>query len=91
MFDVALEDAATTDKADRAARRTKGGRGGADSGPGRKRQRKDEKFGFGGKKRFKKSNDARSSGEATGYSVRKMKGGAKGGQRPGKSRRAKMG
>ena len=99
MFDVALEDAATTDKADRAARRAKGAKGGrdgarrgGDEGPNRKRQKKDEKFGFGGKKRFAKSNDARSTAESGGYSVNKMKGkgGGKGGAfRPGKSKRAK--
>lgn len=81
MFDVALEDAAVTDKKDREARKTKGGPN--------KRTKKDEKFGFGGKKRFAKSNDARSSGEAKGYSVKSMKGGAKH-QRPGKSRRTKF-
>lgn len=88
MFDVALEDAATTDKADRTARRA----GGAAGASGRKRQKKDEKFGFGGKKRFAKSNDAKSAAEDKGYSVRKMKGktgGKPGGktQRPGKSKR----
>jgi rRNA-processing protein EBP2 len=86
MFEVALEDAADTSKADRAARKG----GGAGAGPNRKRQKKDEKFGFGGKKRFAKSNDARSSGDMKGYSVKKMKG-KTGKQRPGKSRRAKMG
>ncbi|KAK3700789.1 rRNA-processing protein EBP2 [Vermiconidia calcicola] len=86
MFDVALEDAATTEKADRASKRERGAAGGP---PNRKRQKKDEKFGFGGKKRFAKSNDAKSAGDGKGYSVKKMKG--KGGkqQRPGKSKRAK--
>jgi rRNA-processing protein EBP2 len=85
MFDVALEDAAETEKADRAARKAQGG-----AGPNRKRQKKDEKFGFGGKKRFSKSNDAKSADDTRGYSVRKMK--AKGTkQRPGKNRRARMG
>lgn len=92
MFDVALEDAAVTDKKDRDERRTKGGPN--------KRTKKDEKFGFGGKKRFAKSNDARSSSDAKGYSVKKMKGDRPGGkpggkpggakQRPGKSRRSKF-
>ncbi|TKA67702.1 hypothetical protein B0A55_09189 [Friedmanniomyces simplex] len=88
-------DKIVTDKADRAARRAKGakggregGRRGGDDGANRKRQKKDEKFGFGGKKRFAKSNDARSTGEGDGYSVKKMKGG-KGAMRPGKSKRAK--
>ena len=84
MFDVALDDAAETQKGDRASKRARG----AADGPNRKRQRKDEKFGFGGKKRFAKSNDAKSASDARGYSVSKMKGkGAA--QRPGKSRRAK--
>nr|POE73253.1 rrna-processing protein ebp2 [Quercus suber] len=91
MFDVALEDAAVTDKKDRAAR--KAGKGGPN-----KRAKKDEKFGFGGKKRFAKSNDARSTSDTKGYSVKKMKGDRPGGgkpgggakQRPGKSRRTKF-
>ena len=86
MFDVALEDAAVTDKADRAARRSKS----ASAGPNRKRHKKDEKFGFGGKKRFAKSNDARSSSDMTGYSVKRMKGKTGKPQRPGKSKRARM-
>lgn len=85
MFDVALEDAAETNKADRATRRGKGDT----AGPNRKRQKKDEKFGFGGKTRFAKSNDAKSAGDTRGYSIKRMKGNA-GKQRPGKSRRAKM-
>jgi rRNA-processing protein EBP2 len=51
-----------------------------------KRQKKDAKYGFGGKKRFAKSGDAMSSGDLRGFSSKKMKTGAK--QRPGKSRRA---
>jgi rRNA-processing protein EBP2 len=60
-----------------------------------KRQRKDSKYGFGGKKRHSKSGDAVSSGDMTSFSSRKMKGkGGPGGggggaktQRPGKGRR----
>jgi rRNA-processing protein EBP2 len=85
MFDVALEDAAQTAKSDRASRKA----GGAGAGTNWKRQKKDEKFGFGGKKRFAKSNDARSSGDMKGYSVKRMKG-KTGKQRPGKSKRARM-
>ena len=85
MFDIALEDAAETEKGDRAARRAKGGAAGSRM----KRQKKDEKFGFGGKKRFAKSNDARSAGDTSGYSVKRMKG-KTGKPRPGKSKRAKM-
>nr|OQO30250.1 hypothetical protein B0A51_01798 [Rachicladosporium sp. CCFEE 5018] len=96
MFDVALEDAATTAKKDKEDRRASGGRSegrGDREGP-RKRAKKDEKFGFGGKKRFAKSNDARSSGDVSGFSAKRMKGkpGGKpaGKARPGKARRAKM-
>lgn len=103
LFDVELEDAAVTEKKDREARRAgaSGGRGGrGDAGPN-KRRKKDEKYGYGGKKRFGKSGDAESSADMRGFSVKKMKGGAfasggggggrggKGGQRPGKDRRAK--
>ncbi|GAM88934.1 hypothetical protein ANO11243_069680 [Dothideomycetidae sp. 11243] len=85
MFDVALEDAAVTARKDKDARR-----GGADGQANPKRQKKDQKYGFGGKKRFAKSNDASSSADMRGFSVKKMKGKGKP-QRPGKSRRAKMG
>ena len=54
-----------------------------------KRQKKDDKHGFGGKKRFSKSTNAASTADLSGFSVKKMKGK----QRPkrlGKSRRAKM-
>ncbi|SLM38306.1 Eukaryotic rRNA processing [Lasallia pustulata] len=86
LFDVALEDASKSDKPGRSDRR---GTGGRTQG---KRQKRDEKFGFGGKKRFSKSGDAVSSGDLRGFSSKKMKGQrAKGGpQRLGKSRRAKQ-
>lgn len=63
------------------------GRGG---GPASKRHKKDAKFGFGGKKRHAKSNDARSAGDLGGFSVKRMKaGGGKGKTTPrlGKSKR----
>ena len=85
-FDVALEDAAVTEKKDRAERKAKG----AEAGQNRKRQKKDEKYGFGGKKRHAKSNDAKSSSEMGGFSAKRMKGKPTGGaKRPGKSQRAK--
>jgi rRNA-processing protein EBP2 len=97
---VELEDTATSDKKDRDFKRNSRGGGGdrgGRSGPN-KRQKKDEKFGFGGKKRFGKSTDAASSADASGFSVARMKGrtggrggrgGARGGaSRPGKSRRS---
>ena len=81
LFDVALEDASKTDKS------TRNGAGGRTHN---KRQKKDEKFGFGGKKRFSKSGDAASSGNIRGFSSKKMKAQTKGNQRLGKSRRAKI-
>ena len=80
MFDVALEDAAKEDRRSKSARNAGGGRQG-------KKQKKDEKFGYGGKKRFAKSNDASSTADMRRFSAKKMKGQK---QRPGKSRRAKM-
>ncbi|MCJ1288800.1 rRNA-processing protein and EBNA1-binding protein ebp2 [Xylographa carneopallida] len=84
LFDVALEDASTADKAARSSRRDGKGT------PRDKRQKKDAKFGFGGKKRFAKSGDAVSTGDLRGFSAKKMKGVKKGPQRLGKSRRAKL-
>ncbi|KAH0493711.1 hypothetical protein TgHK011_000365 [Trichoderma gracile] len=52
--------------------------------PNAKRQKKNEKYGFGGKKRHAKSGDAVSSGDLSRFNVKKMKGKA---SRPGKSRR----
>lgn len=60
-----------------------GGRGAAE--PGRKRQKKNEKYGFGGKKKFSKSGDAISSGDLSGFNGKRMKG--KSAPRPGKSKR----
>jgi rRNA-processing protein EBP2 len=80
MFDVAIED---TDKSDSRKR----GRDG--EGRNFKRQKKDSKFGFGGKKRFSKSGDAASSGDMRSFSQKKMKAG--GAKRPGKSKRAAKG
>ncbi|KAI5203307.1 Ebp2-domain-containing protein [Aureobasidium subglaciale] len=88
MFDVALEDAAETEKKDKAARKSGGASASRDGKGGFKRVKRDEKYGFGGKKRFSKSNDAKSSGDMTGYSAKRMKGGKKAASRPGKSRRA---
>ncbi|KAF2135517.1 uncharacterized protein K452DRAFT_313922 [Aplosporella prunicola CBS 121167] len=83
MFDVALEDAAVTERADKQARRERHG-----GGPNAKRAKKDAKYGFGGKKRFAKSTDAQSSADMRGFSVKKMKGQTGGAsKRPGKARR----
>lgn len=86
LFDVGLEDAGITAKKDRTERREKSGSGAGR--PNHKREKRDEKYGFGGKKRFGKSNDATSAADVSKFSVKKMKGGKKGAPRPGKSRRA---
>ncbi|KAI0595657.1 eukaryotic rRNA processing protein EBP2-domain-containing protein [Biscogniauxia sp. FL1348] len=91
LFDVAVDNELGNKKSQQRAF----GRGGRTdgSGPNAKRQKKNEKYGFGGKKRHAKSGDARSSGDLSGFSARRMKsgGGAKGkvskGPRLGKSRR----
>ncbi|QDS77243.1 hypothetical protein FKW77_003246 [Venturia effusa] len=83
LFDVELEDSAVTEKKDREARKRNGGRDAGNT----KRRKKDEKYGFGGKKRFGKSGDAESSADMRAFSAKKMKAGVK--KRPGKDRRAK--
>lgn len=67
------------------------------SGPGRgnvnhKRQKKDEKYGFGGKKRHAKSGDAMSSADLSGFNAKGMKAKGRVGKpsRPGKDRRKAM-
>ncbi|KAF3928919.1 hypothetical protein AA313_de0203742 [Arthrobotrys entomopaga] len=65
-FDIAIEKAAKTTGRDRRG----GGNGGA---PNAKRQKKNEKFGFGGRKKFAKSGDAMSSGDMSGFSSKGMK------------------
>jgi rRNA-processing protein EBP2 len=82
LFDVALDNDAKPSDDRRNDRK-----GGVN-----KRQKKNEKFGFGGKKRHAKSNTAESSADGRGFSARKMKGKPAGGAakaRPGKARRAK--
>ncbi|GAP89133.1 putative rRNA processing protein [Rosellinia necatrix] len=85
LFDVGVDD--ELDKHNRSQR------GGGERGakPGAKRQKKNEKFGFGGKKKYSKSGDATSSADLSGFSAKRMKSGAKGKTpktaRLGKSRR----
>ncbi|KAL2159642.1 hypothetical protein VTH06DRAFT_2211 [Thermothelomyces fergusii] len=57
--------------------------------PNPKRQRKDAKYGFGGKKRHSKSGDAVSSGDLSGFSAKRMKSNAFGGGKPKKAGKAK--
>ncbi|KAF8538122.1 eukaryotic rRNA processing [Trichophaea hybrida] len=90
MFDIALDEQ-TKDK----PRRSKGDRSSDDKSRA-KRQKRDSKYGFGGKKRNSKSNDAQSSGDLGDFSSKKNKGsfgaGPKGKKwaapRPGKNKRA---
>jgi len=87
LFDVALDDASKSDFHNGAG----GRRRQTGAGP-TKRQKKDQRFGFGGKKRFAKSGDAISSGDMREFSASKMKDQKKGGtKRLGKSRRAARG
>jgi rRNA-processing protein EBP2 len=96
MFDVGIDNelGGSRNKGNVASSR---GGGGA---PSSKRQRKDDKYGFGGKKRFMKSGDAISSGDMSTFNGRRSgprknsrisgtKGVSKGGRtvRLGKSRR----
>ncbi|KAK4169149.1 eukaryotic rRNA processing protein EBP2-domain-containing protein [Cladorrhinum sp. PSN259] len=95
LFDVAVDNELGS------SHKSAGNKGGkkrsaGDHGPANsKRQKKDQKYGFGGKKRFSKSNDATSSGDVGGFSAKRMKkgGGAGDGKkfqkaaRPGKDRR----
>lgn len=92
LFDVAIDN--DNQKSSFGGRR--GGGKDAAGGAGSanpKRQKKNEKYGFGGKKRFAKSGDAMSSADLRGFSAKKMKAGGSGGgakKRPGKSRRNAM-
>lgn len=89
LFDVGVDKELSKPSAS-SSRAPGAGRGGLNT----KRQKKNEKFGFGGKKRHSKSGDAISSGDISGFNP-KQGGGAgrisKGRigktQRPGKSRR----
>ncbi|PGH19432.1 hypothetical protein AJ80_03932 [Polytolypa hystricis UAMH7299] len=100
LFDVALDDASKSDPKHKRSRGDKdNNKRSGGGGPVTKRHKKDEKYGFGGKKRFGKSGDAASSGDMSGFSVGRMKGKPKGsggagggggggaGKRLGKSRR----
>ncbi|KAF5723059.1 rRNA processing EBP2 [Fusarium mundagurra] len=68
------------------------GRGQVGAGANHKRAKKNEKYGFGGKKRHAKSGDAMSSGDLSGFDPKKMKAGSRVSKsRPGKARRKAMG
>jgi rRNA-processing protein EBP2 len=62
---------------------------GMEAGSKFKRQKRDQKFGFGGKKRFAKSGDAASTADMRDFSAKTMKAGGAGvKKRLGKGRRA---
>lgn len=67
-FDVAIDKELSG-----GAKGAKGAKGAAAGGPNAKRQKKNDKYGFGGKKRHAKSGDAMSSGDLSGFNAKKMK------------------
>lgn len=80
LFDVAVDnELGSSNNRQKSAGNGGAGRkrsAGGDYGPpGAKRQKKDAKYGFGGKKRFAKSGDAMSSGDVSGFSAKRMKNG----------------
>lgn len=93
IFDVGVDN----EIAKHAQSAPKGSQAGAGRAPNSKRLKKNEKYGFGGKKRHAKSGDAISSGDLSGFDAKRMKAsGAKGrgkcakAMRPGKARRKAM-
>ncbi|KAF4120145.1 rRNA-processing protein EBP2 [Geosmithia morbida] len=99
LFDVGVnKELAKYGNKSSAGNRSGAGRGnigGASGNP--KRQKKNEKYGFGGKKRHSKSGDATSSSDLSGFNAKKMKAGSGKGRvtkasasRPGKDRRNAM-
>ncbi|TDZ28289.1 rRNA-processing protein EBP2 [Colletotrichum spinosum] len=87
LFDVAVDDEIKGHRSNSAGH-------GAGSGVNAKRAKKNEKYGFGGKKRYSKSGDAISSGDLSAFNPKRMKGTVAGrvnkSQRPGKDRRKAM-
>ena len=69
MFDIALDD-----ESKRPRTSSSGAKGGDKPKPNAKRQKRNEKYGFGGKKRHAKSGDAISSSDMRDFSVKRMKG-----------------
>lgn len=88
MFDIAVDE-----ENDKPSKRRDGAPADKRVKTNHKRAGKNAKFGFGGKKRHAKSNDATSSADMSGYRKGQMKGtsGRPGAAkaRPGKARRAK--
>ncbi|KID98310.1 Eukaryotic rRNA processing, partial [Metarhizium majus ARSEF 297] len=89
LFDVSVDNELASHAQSMGSSR--GGPSG--KGVNAKRQKKNEKYGFGGKKRHAKSGDAISSGDLSSFNTKKMKAGSRGkpkASRPGKSRRKAM-
>ncbi|KAK0719843.1 eukaryotic rRNA processing protein EBP2-domain-containing protein [Lasiosphaeris hirsuta] len=78
LFDVAVDKELKT----AGKKRSAGDQGGPSNN--NKRQKKESKFGFGGKKKHIKSGDAVSSGDVSGFSVKRMKSSTIGGRPGGK-------
>lgn len=93
LFDVAVDNELRSGP--RSAGKGGAGGGRPDGAQNHKRHKKNEKYGFGGKKRHAKSGDATSSGDLSGFSVKRNRSGFKGAggagkNRPGKARRKAM-
>jgi rRNA-processing protein EBP2 len=93
LFDVGVDKELS--KPGRGDGRAGAGRGaikGKGGAANHKRQKKDEKFGFGGRKKNSKSGDAMSSADLSGFNAKKMKAGGRVSKttRPGKARRKAM-
>ncbi|WQF80015.1 Putative eukaryotic rRNA processing [Colletotrichum destructivum] len=92
LFDVGVDNEikSHTNSSGKRDGKRDGGRSG--SGVNTKRAKKNDKYGFGGKKRHAKSGDAVSSGDLSAFNPKRMKGGVgkKPQQRPGKNRRKSM-
>ncbi|RYP12042.1 hypothetical protein DL765_007502 [Monosporascus sp. GIB2] len=93
LFDVGVDHELNAHKSKASSGRKGGDR--EQHRPNAKRQKKNEKYGFGGKKRHAKSGDAVSTGDMSGFSARRMKTGARAKvpktARLGKSRRKAAG
>ncbi|KAI9887832.1 MAG: rRNA-processing protein and EBNA1-binding protein ebp2 [Watsoniomyces obsoletus] len=85
LFDIALEDPSPKSSHRNPTGAPRGASRGATDGRGNKfkRQKRDEKFGFGGKKRFSKSGDAISSGDLSRLDHSRGGGGGFGGRNSG--------
>ncbi|KAI1391522.1 Ebp2-domain-containing protein [Hypoxylon trugodes] len=87
LFDVGVDDELNKHNARKAFSRGKDGE--RSSAPNAKRQKKNDKYGFGGRKRNAKSGDAASSGDLSGFNPRRMKSGGAGVGGKGKGRPVK--